>query len=124
MPPLLSHLQLLEVELHHPGVRCSRERLEQLLHPQFHEVGRSGRKYDRETIVRFLAEQQTHARVESSNFAVHLLAEGCAHLTYESVQRCADGTLQNHALRSSIWMETPAGWQLFYHQGTPGPVAA
>ena len=30
MTSLLSELQALEVELHHPGVRCSRERLEQL----------------------------------------------------------------------------------------------
>ena len=44
MDDLLTHLQTLEVELHHPGVRTSRARLEALLHPDFHEVGRSGRQ--------------------------------------------------------------------------------
>ena len=49
MNKLQRDLQALEAELHHPGVRCSRERLEQSLHPDFHEVGRSGRQYSRET---------------------------------------------------------------------------
>jgi hypothetical protein len=67
---LLDELQALEVELHHPGVHCSRERLEQLLHPQFHEVGRSGRIYDRETIVSYLAAQASPPAVASDAFAV------------------------------------------------------
>ncbi len=121
MQPLLVELQALEIELHHPGVRCSSQRLEQLLHPQFHEVGRSGRRYDRDTIVKFLGAQKTQPQVEPRNFAAHLLAEGCALLTYESAHRAADGTLQHHALRSSVWLRAPgpASWQLFYHQGTP-----
>jgi hypothetical protein len=119
MNPLLDQLRALEVELHHPGVRCSKARLEQLLHPQFHEVGRSGRKYDRVTIIRFLGEQATPPNVEPQNFAVHLLAPGCALLTYESAHRTAAGGLENAALRSSIWLQTEAGWQLLYHQGTP-----
>ena len=49
MTSLLFQLQALEVELHHPGVRCDRDWLEALLHPEFHEVGRSGCTYSRET---------------------------------------------------------------------------
>jgi len=43
MRDLLELLRGLEVELHHPGTRCSRARLDELLHPDFDEVGRSGR---------------------------------------------------------------------------------
>ena len=57
MSELLQTLQALEVELHHPDVRLDETRLHGLLHADFHEVGRSGRVYDRATIVRFLAEQ-------------------------------------------------------------------
>jgi hypothetical protein len=110
---------MLEVELHHPGVRCSRERLEQLLHPEFHEVGRSGRAYDRSTIVDYLATQQSHPVVASDTFTVTELAPGVALLTYRSAHIEANKKLVNHTLRSSVWLRTTVGWQLRYHQGTP-----
>ncbi len=118
MSPLLQELQALEVELHHPGVRCSRERLEQLLHPEFHEVGRSGRAYNRETIVNFLASQESQPVVRSEEFSVVLLAPGVALLTYRSAHAEQDARLVNHTLRSSVWLKASQGWQLRYHQGT------
>jgi hypothetical protein len=81
---LLSELQALEVELHHPGVRCSRSRLEQLLHPDFHEVGRSGRPYDRETVIEYLASVEAHPLVASDAFALVELGPEVALLTYRS----------------------------------------
>ena len=116
---LLHELQTLEIELHHPGARCSRQRLEQLLHPGFHEVGRSGRRYNRRAIINFLLTQPAQPGVESSEFQLTLLAADVALLTYRSCQRAADGTLVNQALRSSIWLRTEVGWQIHYHQGTP-----
>jgi hypothetical protein len=74
MNSLLATIQALEVELHHPGVRCDVQRLEQVLHKDFHEVGRSGRQYDRETVVRFLSEQKASPQVISENFALRNLA--------------------------------------------------
>ena len=118
MSPLLQELQALEVELHHPGVRCSRERLEQLLHPEFHEVGRSGRAYNRETIVNFLASQESQPVIRSEEFSVALLAPGVALLTYRSAHVEQDARLVNHTLRSSVWLKASKGWQLRYHQGT------
>ena len=118
MSPLLQELQALEVELHHPGVRCSRERLEQLLHPEFHEVGRSGRAYNREIIVNFLASQESQPVIRSEEFSVALLAPGVALLTYRSAHVEQDASLVNHTLRSSIWLKASQGWQLRYHQGT------
>lgn len=118
MNPLLQKLQALEVELHHPGVRCSCERLNQLLHPQFHEVGRSGRAYNRETIVNFLSKQETQPAVVSEEFSVAELGPGVALLTYRSAHLENGNILVNHTLRSSVWVLTDAGWQLRYHQGT------
>ena len=119
MNALLLELQQLEAELHHPGVPCSRERLDALLHPQFHEVGRSGRPYQRDFVVDFLAGQSVMPTVEATGHAVALLAEGCALLTFRSARRLPDGSMTEQALRSSIWLHTPVGWQLYYHQGTP-----
>jgi hypothetical protein len=116
---LLHELQALEVELHHPGVRCSRERLEQLLHPEFHEVGRSGRIYDRETIVGYLAAQASPPAVASDAFALLVIDARAALLTYRSAHVEQGNRLVNPTLRSSLWLETRVGWQLRYHQGTP-----
>lgn len=116
---LLTEIQTLEAQLHHPGVRCSREQLERLLHPNFHEVGRSGRPYSRETVIQHLAAQDTQPSVQSGNYAVTVLADDCALLTYRSAHRQSDGSLADHALRSSVWMRTDGVWQLYYHQGTP-----
>jgi hypothetical protein len=111
---LLVELRALEAELHHPGVRSTRARLERLLHPAFHEVGRSGRAYTRETVIGFLETAGAPPTMDASDHVVHPLADGCALLTYRST-RASDGV----TLRSSVWLKTMAGWQLFYHQGTP-----
>lgn len=122
MSHLLDHIQALELELHHPGVRCDTARLEQLLHRDFHEVGRSGRAYDRATIVRFLGEQAVPPPVVSDDFRLAPLGEDVALLTFRSAHRKPDGSLENHTLRSSVWVKVGTVWQLRYHQGTPAAV--
>ena len=47
------------------------------------------------------------------------MAEGVALLTYKSAHVGRDGALERHALRSSLWQQTPQGWQMLFHQGTP-----
>jgi hypothetical protein len=122
MQELLSKLASLEVELHHPGARCSPERLDELLHPEFREVGRSGQIYDRATCIRFLTGKSVAPNVQSDAFALEPLVEGLALLTYRSAHRGSDGTLHTHTLRSSLWQRGEARWQLRYHQGTPAAV--
>lgn len=117
---LRAHIEALEMELHHPGVPCTRERLEQLLHPDFHEVGRSGNPYDRATVVGYLATITQGPAVESSGFVLTPLSEACVLLTFQSRQTPTDPALpplETH--RSSVWCLGATGWQLQYHQGTP-----
>lgn len=116
---LLSELQALEVELHHPGVRCDAVRLEQLLHAEFREVGRSGRQYDFGIVLRLLSEQLAPPSIVPSDFSVSQLAPEVALLTYRSAHRQPDGNLSNHTLRASVWVRVDGRWQLRYHQGTP-----
>ena len=116
---LLAELRALESELHHPGVRSSRARLEALLHPDFREVGRSGRPYTRETVIEHLAAQSAPPDVVASDHELVVLAPDVALLTYRSAHREPDGTLTLAALRSSVWRRDGPGWRLLYHQGTP-----
>jgi len=117
--PLLNTLAALEAEVHHPGAICTRERLEQLLHPQFHEVGRSGRPYTREFVIDALLGNSLNRNVLPTDYLASALTDGSALLTYRTVQLAADGTHEFPAMRMSIWLNTKAGWQLRYHQGTP-----
>ena len=109
---LLDTLRALEVELHHPGVRCSAERLSQLLHPDFHEVGRSGRAYDRPTIIAWLADDHEPPKIVPDDFRIAPISPDAALLTYRSAHRQDDGTLIHHTLRSSLWLKTAEVWQM------------
>ena len=40
-------------------------------------------------------------------------------LSYSSAHLVADGRLEHHTHRASIWRLEPAGWQMMFHQGTP-----
>jgi hypothetical protein len=119
MSALLSLLRQRERELHAPAVRSNARRLGELLHPEFVEFGYSGRRYDFPDIVAQLQQAPAAIVIHSQDFAVRLVAEGLALLTYKSAQVGGDGVLQRHALRSSLWQQTPLGWQLLFHQGTP-----
>jgi len=119
MELLLDLLKRLERELHHPGLPGDHERLEALLHPEFCEVGRSGLRYSRETVVRYLASVEAPVPTASDQFAVIELAADFALLTYRSWQPGTDGSRQRPSLRSSLWQRSQGQWQLRYHQGTP-----
>lgn len=123
MSNLLAEIQALEVELHHPGVRCNASRLQELLHEDFHEVGRSGRSYDRPTIVRFLGKQEASPSVVSDNFKLSCLAPDIVLLTYRSAHQMPSGALENQTLRSSVWVAVGGTWKLRYHQGTPAALS-
>ena len=119
MTALLQRLSRLELEIHHPGHCSTRERLCQLLHPDFHEVGRSGSPYDRERTMALLLDRTEVLAVVAGGFQVAALAPGVALLTFGTALRQADGSLANHTLRSSLWLDNGDVWQLRYHQGTP-----
>jgi len=116
---ILSTLQALECELHEPRVRGDRERLIELLHPDFHEFGRSGAVYTRADIVERLTAESEPARLHAQDFVVRELAASVFLLTYRSATIAASGVLARHTNRSSVWRLGSAGWQVVFHQGTP-----
>jgi hypothetical protein len=121
---LLDHLRALEIELHRIETRRNVNRLDQLLHPEFVEFGRSGRAYSRtEVLAEFSAivECVEFEAVHSQDFSAAMLGPGVALLTYKSAHQNPAGELHRYTLRSSIWVETERGWVLRFHQGTPAP---
>jgi hypothetical protein len=121
---LFRHLRGLEAELHRLETRRNRERLEQLLHPDFVEFARSGRCYTRdEVLAEFSAAGATLESVRVEQFDVAEIHSGAALVTYASVHESATGESHRRTLRSSLWVETATGWRMRFHQGTPADEA-
>jgi hypothetical protein len=104
-----------------PGVRADPARAGALLHPEFAEVGASGRRWGRAEILAAMADELSLAgeRVEVRDLQGERIAEDVVHLTYLS------DVAGRVARRSSLWRRTDDGWRLWFHQGTPvSPTAA
>ncbi|NMR31467.1 RNase H family protein [Crystallibacter degradans] len=102
----------LEQELLSPGTRADFGRLAVLLHPDFTEIGQSGRMWTRDdTISALQGDPEAEATVEV--FAAERLGEDSVLLTYRSSSRTGS------ALRSSLWLREGEQWRLRFHQGTP-----
>jgi hypothetical protein len=116
---LLNRLRELEVSLHQPTVRSNADRLEELLHESFTEIGRSGQSYCRADIVQQLLSEEHSAVIWAQNFVMHAIGDDIALLTYKSGHLESEGDVSRHSLRSSLWQRTEPGWRLRFHQGTP-----
>jgi hypothetical protein len=116
---LFEELRRLETELHTIEARRNRRRMETLLHSDFVEFGRSGRRYTRTDILNEFGPTSVLPTVRSGSFELAVLAEGIALLTYVSAHEDVDGKQSRHTLRSSVWVCTEVGWQMRFHQGTP-----
>jgi hypothetical protein len=100
-----------EMRLLDPRVRASAEAVTALLHDEFREFGASGRVWDLASIVPAVtADPGTDPKV--GEMTAVRLAPDVILLTY-CVTRPGGRTL-----RSSVWLRDPAGWRLYFHQGT------
>ncbi|MEU0405955.1 nuclear transport factor 2 family protein [Streptomyces sp. NPDC006197] len=110
-----------ELQLLSPAVRSSRALADRFFDPEFVEVGASGRRWDRRSMVSALPDMQGATddgpQYVPTGMTGTVLAPGIVHLTFETV---LDG---RRARRSSIWrkLDEESGWRMYYHQATPVP---
>jgi hypothetical protein len=109
----LEHVAALELRLLEPGARADPEEVESLLHPEFREIGASGRMWDREAIVRALAAEPALS-VRVSRLQARPVRDDVVHITYLATP--AGGA---PSWRSSLWTRVNGSWKLLFHQGTP-----
>ena len=118
----LHHVLDLERELQTPEARGNAERLRELLAPSFIEVGASGTRWDRASILDLLARESgaDTAKIEVSDLRGRRLCDDVIQVFWDSDRN------GRRARRTSLWQLGPQGWQQIYHQGTPlqGPAAA
>ncbi|MFK3677658.1 DUF4440 domain-containing protein [Microbacterium sp. NPDC090218] len=92
--------------------RSDEKRLEELIHRDFYEIGRSGRYWLRDEVISTLLGIPDQVQRVTFDRVVEL-APGVAHVRF----RTEDAVGIVH--RSSIWMRDGERWRQRYHQGTP-----
>nr|WP_157242688.1 ribonuclease HI family protein [Pseudarthrobacter sp. GA104] len=102
----------LERELLGPLVRGDIGRTAVLLHPDFMEIGSSGRVWTRDAMMMAL-EEDPGERTDIEILGADRIGADAVLLTYRSYAR--SGT----TLRSSLWVLDGGRWRLRFHQGTP-----
>ena len=121
-PSLLELLRQQEQALHEPGVRKDPAALGRLLHQEFLEVGRSGRRYDLQQMFTLLLSEEPEGapapRIHAQDFELQILAPDLALLLYRSAHIDAQMQVHRHSRRSSLWQHVGQVWQMRFHQGT------
>jgi ribonuclease HI len=105
-------VEALERELLRPDVRSDIGRTGVLLHPDFTEIGTSGRLWTRDAMMMSL-EESPGSHMELELISVDRLGAEAILLVYRSHSR------EGAALRSSLWVLDGEQWRLRFHQGTP-----
>ena len=107
VPPVTHPALGRERHLLDPAVRADPVALDGLLHPDFTEVGASGRHWTRAEMIEALVADPAISG-EMSNACAAELAYGIALVTYDF----------GDTRRSSVWVREHSRWLLGYHQGT------
>ncbi|WP_210133724.1 DUF4440 domain-containing protein [Staphylococcus sp. GDY8P131P] len=89
----------------------SKNKILDILHPNFKEFGKSGKVYYKTDIKQTQLDNDNY---KISNFEEYILSEDCILCTY-TLLNTTNNTLTN---RSSIWKYYEDDWKLLFHQGT------
>ncbi|WAP52189.1 nuclear transport factor 2 family protein [Arthrobacter sp. ATA002] len=108
-------VQAAELELLESSTRSKPARMEELLHPAFVEIGRSGRHWTRAEVIEALAVEPMRAAPEADEWDFVELAEHLVLVTY----RIRSGVRRSR--HASVWDTSAAAARLRYHQGTVIP---
>lgn len=103
-----------ELLLLDPGVRADRMRVTELLHPDFIEVGRSGRHWSRTTIVESLQASPPAPTPDTSEWSFIALSDALTLVSY--LLKDHSGAVSRH---SSLWDTSDDRPVMRFHQGTP-----
>ena len=115
---LLNTLRKLEQTLHQSDIRHSADALDQLLHDEFMEIGRSGAIYTKPDIIASLTTATTPTTIWSGHYQLYQISQQTAQLIYQTARVDKDGRKSRWTWRSSMWVKHQETWQLRFHQGT------
>lgn len=110
-PAAPAEVAALERELLDPLVRTDPLRAGELLHPDFEEIGVSGRHWSREEMLALFRDED-FTPVDMQLLSLAQVDRDAALLTYRSVSGSGS------SLRTSLWLRHHGQWRLRHHQGT------
>lgn len=106
-----------ELELLDPTTRRDADRVRALLHPDFVEIGGSGRRWTRDEIVDVMSFEPERPAPEADDWDFIPLGADVTLVTYLVTTR--DGSTR----RSSVWDTSSGAPVMRFHQGTVVPSA-
>lgn len=108
-------LKRLEPIFHTPATGPEKHNYQRVISPDFWEVGASGKRFDRDLVLKTLAERE-HAGIYEQLSAEDLdcVVLGGGYFLVRYLLRQGERMTR----RASIWKRSNAGWQIIYHQGT------
>jgi hypothetical protein len=109
-------LQHLEESLWMAHTRYDQAYMKRILSPEFVEFGRSGRVNGREETLSATS-HDIRCTIPLKHFAAYCIEANVFLVTYVSEVFSEGDVLR--ANRSSVWIKTPQGRKLRFHQGTP-----
>ncbi|HWQ36545.1 MAG TPA: DUF4440 domain-containing protein [Blastocatellia bacterium] len=112
---VLKELMQREPIFHRPEFGTTRRDFENMMVPEFREVGASGRRYSREYVLDVLEQRYASPgedQWETRDFHCLEIARDNYLLTYTLIQG------ERITRRATIWRRTASGWKIVYHQGT------
>lgn len=115
LEPILEELLQREPIFHRPEFGTSRAEFEEMMAPEFWEVGASGRRYSREVVLDTLESRGStpgEERWTKEDAHCQRLSPDTYLLTYTLKQ----GTRITR--RATIWRDCAGAWKIVYHQGT------
>ena len=114
--PVFEELRRREPIFHTPEFGTTLADFESVMAPDYWEVGASGRRYSRDSILRTLEQSPpvdaTAAGWECSDYGLRRLGPDTYLFTYTLRQA------ERLTRRATIWRGNAEGWCILYHQGT------
>ena len=112
-PSVLSHVCQRERSLHDPAVRSDRNRLEDLLHPDYVEFSSNGQLWSRDAVIEALTTRPgSVAAVSVIDMAAHQATPDTVIVT--SVAQHG----QRRSVRNTVWILCDGVWRMRMHQAT------
>jgi hypothetical protein len=122
---IAERIAALELSLLQAPTRFDRNHLEQVLDDEMVEFGKSGKIYDKRSIIQAVEGERSDAapadHLEMVDAKAALLSADTVLFTYRLQVRPRSGTRAVASLRSSVWRKADGVWRLLFHQGTAAP---
>lgn len=90
------------------------QKLNNRIHDEFIEFGKSGQVFDKSSIIKYLNNLYSDRDIEIQDFEIKNLKDDLIIVNYISNEK-EEGI---KALRTSIWVKEYTDWKLYFHQGT------